>query len=225
MEALVAIIKMPILIYTILVGIAILYWCIAAVGAIDIDILDFSPELDVDADFDLDMDPNLSRHGTHDGFDGVLDFLNFGKVPMTIIGTAVIFKLWILAYIFHYAVPLQEYIAIPAILWHILFVVIAIFASLLLTGFTTRPLRKLFNVETVHGHAHLIGQECTVKSINVTPTNGQAELWIEGSMILISAKCLEENSLTKGDKAIIMNYNTEKDFYIIEPKAKLEGDL
>jgi hypothetical protein len=61
--------------------------------------------------------------------------------------------------------------------------------------------------------------------LEVTSTNGQAELYLNGSFLLISAKCMEKNNLTKGDSAIIMDYKDEKDFYIIKQKEKLEGDL
>ena len=213
---------MPMLPYSVLLIIVIAYWAIAALGVLDIDFLDFDSDVDLDADVDGDLDV-----GDAGPLKGLLDFVNVGSVPLTIIGTAVIFKMWIFAYIFYVIFPgVSSAIPVPSWLISIIFIFLAFVAAVFLTGATTKPLRKFFQLEKVRAHAHLIGKECTIKSIEVSKTNGQAELFVDGSVILISARCMAENNLKKGDKAIIMDYFDEKDFYQVKEinTNQIEGE-
>ena len=72
---------MPTGIYTIGMMIVAVYWVFVVIGALDVDLISFDGaevELEVDAEHDL----VLNHHGF---FNGVLEHLGFGTVPVTII--------------------------------------------------------------------------------------------------------------------------------------------
>jgi len=221
-------------VYTFLLGMVLLYWLIVIIGFVGMDVLDFDFGLDgVEGLEGVDGVEGIEGiEGAADGLDSVgeaaegtagalkamLGFLNFGKVPVTIIGSFLILKLWILAYLYHvYLSPIfQGWLSwIPALILAGIVFVVAFLAAVFLTSLTTRPLRRVFEHRPTHSQYHLIGKTCKVKTSKVTATFGQAALKVDDSHLLLSVRCPEENSFAKGDEAVIADYDKDKDVYLI----------
>ena len=81
------------------------------------------------------------------------------------------------------------------------------------------PFVKLFAaLEKEHeSAATVIGQICTI----VLPANstelGQASVKTKGSPLLLNVKTANGFVLTKGETALVIDYNNENKFYLIEP--------
>lgn len=215
----------PMLLFTVMLLIVLLYWIVVICGMIDIEILDFG---DVDLDLDVDIDGAVEdiAEGAGEAIEGasntastmqtILGFLNIGTVPVTIVISVVVFQMWVMAYLANMFLPnflknLVPLLVFAAVLFILLFIV-----SLFIAGFTTRPFKNIFKIHTTHGHGHLVGKICKVKTSNVTPSFGQGEIVVKNSHLLLSIRAEEKNDLKKGDEAVILKYNSDKDTYNVK---------
>lgn len=191
--------------YTLFLGVVVLYWLVVIVGFIGLDILDFDADLDIEAEI-----PHAGG-----ALHAILNHLNIGKVPLTIIISFMSLKMWVLALIYNSILGgwSAGLFAGAAVLFGIVAFLVFFFVSLFLTGMSTAPLKKLFEINTTTGGAELLGMDCVVKSSKVTATFGQAEIQIKNSFMLLSVRCDEENQLSKGDTAVVAAYDAEKNTY------------
>jgi hypothetical protein len=227
--------------YTILLGLVCIYWFIVIIGAVDIDIFNFG-DLGLDgAGESAEGLGDLGFEGVGESADGlgevlegaseaaeavegagnsssgiieaITGYLNLGTVPVTIIGTFLFLQMWIFAYVAHVYLPESMKSWAPGIVFGIMLFLLITVVSLFLCGLTTRPFRKIFKHIPVYGHAKLVGKVCIIKSSKVTPTFGQAEMRVRDSFLILSVRCSEDTGFQKGDEAVIVNYNKEKDIY------------
>jgi len=78
-------------------------------------------------------------------------------------------------------------------------------------------LRGVFKVHTFEAQEKIIDQVCTVRTTKVTGEMGQAEFSTEGAPLILSVRCKQKNTLKRGDQAVILGFNEEKDIYEIAP--------
>ena len=216
--------------YTVLLGLVILYWFIVIIGVIDIDILDFGDfGLDgalegagegvgeaIDSIAEGEVSVDSGTEGSSGALHSVLSFLNLGRVPVTVIVSFLSLKMWILAYVYYFYISPRFTLNVPGTIVSLgLFSIIFIF-SLFLTGLTTRPFRRLFHHATTHGHQNLLGKICKIKTTEVTGDFGQAELRIDNSFLLLSVRCKDGTTFSKGDEAVITHHDAHKDVYEIK---------
>ncbi len=195
--------------YTVMLGLVILYWITVIIGAMDIDIID-GPDFDVDGDMDADADaPDAGA------FRYIVGFVNADKVPLTIILSFLIIKMWIIACLYYMYLAPNISVPLPPVVVGIILFAVAFFTATFLTGYTTRPLADVFEHKPTRGRQHLVGRECRVKTTSVTHDFGQAEVKIDQSFVLISARCSEATEFEKGDQAVVVGYDQEKDVYEI----------
>lgn len=198
--------------YTVLLSLAVMYWIVIILGAIDLEF------------FDIDFDLGGEGEGAADAaaasatgiFQGFGRFLNLGTVPVGIVASFVVVKMWLLAF-GYYAFIAPFFNIVPAlVLWLPVFVV-ALFSSLLLTGLTTIPLRKVFSGRAEKGGGSLVGEVCTVCTSKVTEKFGQAHLERRGPELLLNVVCNEENRLAKGSTALIIAFDDSRGVYEVKP--------
>jgi hypothetical protein len=212
--------------YTVLLGFVLLYWMVVAIGAIDIDFLDFSIDLEAGDGLDMSDVVDVSMGGGDHGLFGMfLAFLNIGQVPAAVIGTMVIMKMWMFGMAYHIWIEPELNLDIPLWgTWLMVFVVVC-FSSLMLTGLTARPLRGMFEADKLKTSASAVGKTCEVITTKVTDSFGQGELLRNGAAWVINIVCAEPNAVRKGDTVNILNYNQDNDTYTIEkPTEKGETE-
>lgn len=215
---------------TVLFGAVVVYWIIVCFGALDMSSLDFNwdvdaeVDLDVDGPVDIDIETAPEISGTGLGM-AVLRFLNFGKVPVMIIVTAMVFALWPLTLIANDLLnkPGTVLIAIPLLLGN--FILSALIAKLV-----TTPLKPVFESMNRNYDTHLpiIGSEGAVRSLTVTAEGGQLEVDREGASVLVSVKISEgQEPLKRGDRALIVEAADKPETYIVRalaPDLTQEGE-
>ena len=216
--------------FVIPICICIIYWMLMLIGLMDLEMVDsvlgFS---DGAADAGAEGATEGAVDGGGEGLEAAgeglgvlasfLSFLNFGQAPATILITLFSFYMWLFANI------VRVFFKTPTTVSTV--VLLAIFASIftsifivscILTHFTGKPFKRLMAICTYHGGVHLIGKVCEVRSRIVTSKHGQAELLLEGSSpLMLHVICDHKNDLKKGNKAVIVDYEKDKDLYIIEP--------
>jgi hypothetical protein len=94
--------------------------------------------------------------------------------------------------------------------------------AVVLTKIFTQPMRGKFEAEEPNPAAKLLGQQCRVITSEVTETFGQAEFATEGAPLRINVRTRDDVSLAKGDAAVLVEFDPEKNIYFVE-KVKTEG--
>ncbi|MEQ8241127.1 MAG: DUF1449 family protein [Cyclobacteriaceae bacterium] len=182
---------------TILLIFTVLYWLIVVVGVIDIDALDL--------DFDMDGDLN--------GLTSVLSFFNIGHMPLMIFVTFFTIPLWAITLISNDLLGISSFIA-----GSLIFILAAVL-SLFIAKFFTIPIAKFYRKISKETEAikNLIGRVCTAKLPISHDRKGQAEIKINGTSILITAKTREGYLVQKNATALIIEFQKDQNFYFVEP--------
>lgn len=196
--------QFPTVIYSVLLGIVVIYWLVGLLGLVD---LDFSGDTDIDVDADVSVG----------GLTGLLLTFGLTGVPFTLVISIIILICWLLSFY------LQFYLLtwLPdGWLYYLLgaasdFVVFLI--SLPITAIVIRPLKGMFkSVETVTSNA-LVGNEATIATGTVSATFGQARTLNAGAEILLDVRCEPAHTLKMGDKVLVIEYLHESHAYIVAP--------
>ncbi len=234
----------PPVIFSFLLVVVVIYWLSVMVGVLDLDLFDLDFDLDVDMDVDLDVDMDMggaaesaadgaaesaaegaaegsAEHGDTPGLNGILlgiySWLSLGRVPITITVSVFTLYAWIMTFSGVYYLGASLPVAIG------LFVG-ATAASLFLTGPTVRPMRGLFHTHTKHGQETLIGALCVLTTGRVDEKFGQALFDDGGAGLNLLVRCdSPENGIKRGDRALIIGYDSETRLYYVEPYENLAG--
>ena len=199
----------PTAIFTVVLAVCALYWLIAVLGMVDIDILDVDlPE----ADGDLDV-----GGGTESGGPNVLAglLMRFGLVgvPVTIIVTLIALFGWLLCYyLVHFSfawIPdgiLQWLAGVPVFL-------LSLFVAVMLTAQVIKPLRPLFKKTEQETTKHVLGQTAIVRTSRVDEAFGEATLADGGAGLILKVRSGPQESFTKGDRVVLLEYLAEQNAY------------
>ncbi|MBN2528960.1 MAG: DUF1449 family protein [Deltaproteobacteria bacterium] len=211
-------------VYTVLLGVAILYWLTVIVGVFDLDLFNFDVDSDVDVGMDADVDVNADVEADADvdahadtgtSLQGVLHsmllFFNLGEVPVMIIFSFLTFFMWWASILFQY------YIGKGSIFWAVVLLIPNFVGSLLLTKICTQPFKGIFNKlsEEKEDFEEMVGRTCIVATSKVDATFGQARIETEGSPLVINARTENEEILLKDEEAIVVAYDIKTSIAII----------
>ncbi len=238
--------SLPTVVFTVGVGVSLVYWLFVILGMLDVDLFDVDIDLDMDIDLDgvLDgaadsaVDASLGAAdalgGEAEGIEGaaeskggflmkMLGVLSVGRVPVTILASFFSFYAWILTFIgTHWltniwGLPMNAPLAVGLVAG-------AAVVATGLMGVTARPLRGAFDIVTQLGDAALIGKVCTVSTGRVTTRFGQATLDDGGGGLNLTIRAdTDENSLSCGDQALIVGYDPETSAFLVESYQTVLG--
>lgn len=181
--------RFPVVLFTFLLLVAILYWLFVALGASDVDTLDG---------------------------DGVADGFGLGGVPASIALTLVIVVAWFVALV---GTVLLADVGFPspikiALLVGVLFA--ALLVALIVTRVVVVPLRRMFGDEVVASRIDFVGRPCVVRTGVVDETFGQAEVTADdGSSAIIQVRSAGGPVLRTGETAFIYDYDPTGEFFWI----------
>lgn len=200
----------PVVVFTFLLIIVLLYWVMAFLGVVDIDIFDADIEIETDFETEVSINPDA------EGLSGVAGFmLNWGLtgVPITVVVSLLIVTSWLISYLatslilVHLPFDIIRY-AIGAALIFACFAV-----SIPLTAWSIRPFKELFIAHTAVRKEALIGKECEVTTGKVTEDFGQATLEDGEAGMILAIRAPNEKHIKKGDKVILIEYIEDDDCY------------
>lgn len=187
--------------FTMLLGAVIIYWLLVAVGALGID-------LAADGDADADAGTDGDSHGP---FFAVLDFINLGEVPLTMVVSVYALCAWMLSMIANFYWVGDSWLRGLAALAAILV------ASALVTRYVTLPFRPLMRALNAQGEKHVpvVGRTCLVTTSEANPTFGQAQIETKGAPILINVRTMDGSALPRGATGLVVKEDPEKELYYI----------
>ncbi len=245
--------SMPTAIFSVLLGLVILYWLLFIFGLFDLGIFDGLFEGAVEGTIEGVAEGAVEgvaeglaegvaeglaegaaegvaeglAEGAADGMaDGAADslahpgcfgLLAVGEVPVTISGTILIASAWLFSY---GGTELLAKVAAGGALAATGLALAAFALAFGVTALATRPLRRLFRLAPVTVSRDLVKRICRLTTLRVDEKFGQAEVDDDGAGLLIQVRCLRANDMTRGDRAIIYEYDAARGVFLIAPLTK-----
>jgi hypothetical protein len=236
-EFLAAILAFPTVLFTIPLGIVVGYWLTVMVGAVGIDLLDgdlgdfalgakagaaealeggVKGAMEGGAKAALEGGAKAAVEGSVKGSTSFLEVLGFGGVPVTVSVSFVVFLSWLMSLAF--ARPAKEALGmLPGALVSGGLAALCLAAGFMLAGLVVRPLRPMFAVHQAPRRSELMGRVCVIASGRVDGRFGHATFEDGGAGLLLNVVCDKANALKRGEKALILGYDTTRDAYEVEP--------
>ena len=188
----------PTAIFTFILAICVLYWLLAVLGVVDIDMLD------------IDLG---NEAATPNAMAGVMLKFGLNGVPVTIIISFLSLFGWLASYYsVHYLSPL-----IPEGLLYILFrwvvLILAFWFAVLLTAMVVKLLSSFFKKIEQQTFKNILGQSAVVRTSKVTTSFGEAFLDDGGAGLILKVRSSEDQTFSKGDKVVLLEYLEKENFY------------
>ncbi|SEU33326.1 hypothetical protein SAMN05421811_111157 [Nonomuraea wenchangensis] len=141
--------------------------------------------------------------------DGDAVWLGLGGAPAGVTLSLLIALSWLLCLIGSQVVSGGPLIAVP-------------FAAAGLAWLVTRgllkPLRRLVPDGDRHSRGDFVGQPCVIRTGSATPDFGQAEVAAaDGSTALVQVRTTGADRLSRGDRALIFDYDKDGEFFLVMP--------
>lgn len=203
---------------TVLLGVVIGYWVFALVTGAAFDAADAATggvkgasEAVLGA---IKGSAEAAGHG-HDHHElaesGVLSVLGLARVPVTITASTALLVSWLTC------VLATLWIAPEAVVLQALVLVGSLVVGLFGAAFLLRPLGKALNQSNPARSRDCLGQICTITSGKVDAGFGTALVADGGAGLNVHVVCAKPNTLKKGDRAILIDFDAAKGIYEIEP--------
>jgi Protein of unknown function (DUF1449) len=221
--------QFPTVVFTIGLGIALFYWVFVLIGALDIDLLgggDVSGAAKGIGDIMgagkgggemVKLGGDGDGHGDGDG--GFLKLIGLSSVPITISLSVILLAGWCgsLLVMNYGAESLSAFGRwLPLVVLPTVLVVAVIF-----TSFAVRPLGKVFEVTQGKFNRDYVGHSCTLTTGRVDAGFGQATIEDGGDVLVISVRCDQDNKLARGDRVLVIDFDTAREAYVVEPIAEV----
>ncbi len=195
----------PTAMFTFVLAICVLYWLLAVLGVVDLDIL----ELDgLDTDFELG-----SEASTADALTGVMLKFGLNGVPVTIIISFLSLFGWLASY---YSVHFLSPFIPTGILYYLfglLVLIAAFFLAVLLTAMIIKLLRPFFHKVEQQTIKRILGQSAVVRTSKVTDSFGEAFLDDGGAGLILKVRSSKNQTFVKGEKVVLLEYLEHKNIY------------
>ena len=193
----------PSVIFAFPLVILLLFWLMALAGFVDLEILD------IDADIETDGSAGSTSWIQSLGLDGV---------PLTVALTLLDIYAFAFTYLARkYLAPLFDGLLTATAMGAVI-AVLAIIIAIPLSAICIKPLRKLFHTHEAVGKNELIGTLCTVTTLKVTPTFGQAAT---DDGMLLNVRANEPNDIEKGSRVALLEFVKHEDAFTVVSEAEL----
>ncbi len=209
----------PTVVFTVLLGIALVYWVLVIIGALGLDSLDFG-----DGGHGGDIGHGDVGHGDAghgDGGDGghdghshgflgtLLGALRLDAVPTTIVVSLIFFFGFLLS-------ELSTYYLLGGTRNWLLetLVLVAVFVvAVLLTAVAIRPLAPVFHTHSAARRSGLVGKVVTIDTSRVDAGFGAARAEDGGAGLIVQVRCDPPNELARGARALVVSYDEAREVY------------
>lgn len=239
-ELIEASLRFPTVVFTILLGIAMVYWLFVLLGALDIDLLggaDASGAAKGIGDAlaggakggaeglkgigDAFVGSKGGAEGAKlvvDGGGGVWSGLGLGKVPVTISVSLILLVGWCGSLLAMHHLPgvFGDAAWLPATV--LLGVVIL---AMPIAALLVRPLHPVFELKVGKSNRDYVGFTCTITTGKVDHDFGQATVEDGGTVLNIPVRCDRTDVLARNDKALIIDFDQARQAYLVEPAADM----
>ena len=148
------------------------------------------------------------------GGDDLFSNLGLAGVPIAVTATLVSLFSWFASFLMMSLVGDRSNSLLIVI--GIVVIVVSVIVGTLAASIVSRPVSKVFTAGAGRKRGDLSGQLCTITTLKVTDSFGQAEVADPGGgSLLVQVRCHAENELTSGDQALIFDHDTGTDTYLV----------
>jgi hypothetical protein len=200
----------PVVLFSFLLCVVILYWLIAALGILEIDA--------------LDADLSLDGEGIElEGLAGLLMKLGLGGVPVTLVLSLLIFFAWVACYLIE--MFFLRYLAFGWLRYPLglLAVGLALVPAVPITATLCRPLRPLFRKLETTTSKSVLGQTAVVRSRRVNLQHGEAVLEDGGAGLILRVRAEEARGFKRGDRVVLLEYLEAEHAYRVVSEDEFNG--
>ncbi len=241
-EVLVLALSFPSVVFTVLLGVVLIYWTFVMVGVIHIGEGSegaLEGHVDVGGGHDVgeiggghDVGEIGGGHGDADVGDGggdgdaddsgqgvlatVMGALHLRSAPATVIFSLIITFAWLVSVVTMQVVTRTA----PALAGPLLSAGVLAASFLLalpLTSIVARPLAKVFAPKHAPVKSDFIGRTCVVRTGSVNTKFGEATLADGGAGLVLRIRIEDGKQLGRGEQALIVDYDAEQETYLVEP--------
>ncbi|MEZ5940770.1 MAG: hypothetical protein R3C18_05220 [Planctomycetaceae bacterium] len=206
--------SMPVVPFTVLGMLCMLYWVIVIFGALDIDGLDLDLDFDVDADIP-DVETSVVDWGLVS-----LKWFNLGDVPLMAWASAFTISAWGLAMFVDRDLAIEGGTNGAYALAILRTIAVGVFAA----KFLTQPIKGQFKHKEPNPAEEMIGRNVLITSSEVTADFGQAEFSNgEGAPLKLHVRT-EGDALKKGTTARIVGHSPDKRMFYVSGLSDAEVD-
>jgi len=234
----------PTVFYTALLAVVLIYWVFVIVGALDMNMFNFDGAGDGALDGALDSAMDGAADGALDGaadaagdgaaeaaghaHDGLTEgmslasFIGLRKAPFTVIASLMILAAWAFCFLgMAYLAPILDGV-LPSVVSAGVVAVLAFVVAMPLTGITARPLAPLFETHKAGSREDLVGRTCRIETGTVDQRFGLATIEEDGGWMKVHVVCEQANDLRRGDEALIIAYDPEREVFKVEALGRRE---
>jgi hypothetical protein len=226
-----ALFSYPAAVFTVLLILVLVYWLMVIIGIVDIDSADAGLGLDADAGAaeieagvevetgDAGADGGGEANGVHPGgLGGILAALGLKDIPVTIIFSLIILCAWTIACLVNMRLLPPASPRVFKLLAGTGVLAGSLLAGIVISSVVLRPLRRFFVSHHAVSKGGFAGSVCTVVTGTVDGSFGRAEIAARGTSINIQVWAETPNEFKKGSTGIIVEYDAERDRYLIVPE-------
>lgn len=233
----------PAVVYTVLLGVSLVYWVFVIIGAAHVNLLG-EGAADAAADAALDGVAKGALEGAtkgviegaaehFDGADGDVGEVDGGgaagavaalklrSAPATVVLSVLILFSWIVVTGGMQLLAAFAITGIAATLAKIALLVLSPVLALLPTSLAVRPLARVFTPPVATKHVSLVGKLCTIRTGTVTDRFGEATLEDGGAGVVVRVRVETGEKLGRGDQAVIVAYDAERQEFTVAPMEGL----
>jgi len=215
----------PTVVFSLFLGVALIYWLFVFAGALDLEMLDLGGdaggELDLGGDVEMDVDADADASGDGGDADGasrgvfadLLYRLDLTEVPLTVSLSLFLLLAWTLCFV---AVQTIGPIA-TTLVWGASVGTASALVSLALTSRFALLLRPMFRTHYAPLRRSLVGQVCEITTLRVDDRYGQAEVADGGAGLLIQVRSSNAERLGRGSRALIFDYDSSREIFQVKP--------
>ena len=231
-ELLDASLRFPTVIFTVGLVIALVYWLFVVLGALDVDLFhaDVAGAGKGGAEALKGLGDAVTAgkggaeavKGVKADLDGGVDggfwhALGLAAVPITISFSLVMLVGWVASLLaMHHGagLGLGGWLS-PLVLLAVIVVGVP------LAGVLVRPLAPLFRMQSGKTNRDYVGATCTITTGHVDDDFGQATVEDGGTVLVIPVRCDRPGALGRGARALIIDYDDQRNAYLVEPVEAL----
>lgn len=241
-EVLVLALSFPSVVFTVLLGVVLIYWAFVMVGVIHIGegsegaldghidgatkgLLEGAVDHvggghadvgDFGGDGDIDLPDGDDTADGHGALAALMSALHLRSVPATVVFSLIITFAWLVSVVTMQLVTRMA----PALVGAPLSFGVLLASSIValpLTSIAARPLAKVFAPKRAPAKMDFIGRTCVVRTGTVTSKFGEATLPDGGAGLVVRVRVDGAQQLGRGEQALIVDYDVERETYLVEP--------
>jgi hypothetical protein len=215
--------QFPTVVFTIGLGVAVIYWLFVLLGALDIDMFGdaegaakgVGDALTGGAKGGAEGLKGIKLDADDAGGGGLWAGLGLSKVPITISVSVIFLVCWVLS------LGAMHYLSSEAAWVSAMVLPGALIVGLPISGLLVRPLGHVFELKEGKSNKDYVGHTCTITTGRVDDGFGQATVEDGGTVLVIPVRCDRSDVLARGDKALIIDFDTGRQAYVVEPAADM----